>query len=319
VFSILAMDPPRHDRVRGLVSHGFTPRRISALESHIRKLAGACLDDLASAGRCDFIGDYAAKIPMNVICEMLGVPHADRERLRALADQVVHRDEGSSEIPAASMQASLDLRSYFVDWVTDAQRRGRDDLAGAILSAEIEGARLSEDELIGFLFLLVIAGSETTRNLLGNAVYWLARHPDQRERVLADPSLVPAWVEETLRYDSPTQGVARVIAAETLLGGETLREGERALLLLGSANRDPSVFPNADDFDISRDTTAHLAFGKGTHFCLGSNLARLEARVCLEELLLRFPRFEVDATEARRLRSTSVHGFAALSLTLPPA
>jgi hypothetical protein len=314
VFSLLAMDPPRHDRVRALVSRGFTPRRIAALEPHLRALANARIDGFVSAGRCDFIADYAAQIPMNVISEMLGVPEADREPLRTLADQVLHREEGSAEVPAAALRASAEMGAYFADWVSDSKRRGRDDLSGTILRAEVDGKRLSVEELIGFLFLLVIAGSETTRNLLGNAVHWLSRNPAERERVLADPALVPAWVEETLRYDSPTQAVARLITRDGRFAGASLRAGQKALLLLGSANRDPRAFEDADVFRIGRDTTASLAFGRGTHFCLGANLARMEARVCLEELLRRLPRYEVAREGARRLRSTSVHGFASLIL-----
>jgi cytochrome P450 len=245
---------------------------------------------------------------------MLGIPESDRERLRGLADQVLHREEGSSEVPAAALRASAELGGYFADWASDSKRRDRDDLAGTILRSEVEGIRLSADELIGFLFLLVIAGSETTRNLLGNAVYWLSRNPAERERVLADPGLVPAWVEETLRYDSPTQAVARVITRDASFAGVALRAGEKALLLLGSANRDPRAFEDADAFRIGRDTTASLAFGRATHFCLGANLARLEARVCLEELLRRLPGYEVAGEVAQRLRSTSVHGFASLTL-----
>jgi cytochrome P450 len=300
--------------VRALVSRGFTPRRVAALEPHIRTLANACIDTFADAGRCDFIRDYAAQIPMNVISEMLGIPESDRQRLRGLADRVLHREEGSSEVPAAALRASAELGGYFADWVSDSKRRNRNDLAGTILRAEVEGIRLSADELIGFLFLLVIAGSETTRNLLGNAVYWLSRNLAERERVLADPGLVPAWVEETLRYDSPTQAVARVITRDASFAGTALRAGEKALLLLGSANRDPRAFEDADEFRIGRDTTASLAFGRATHFCLGANLARLEARVCLEELLRRLPDYEVAGEAAQRLRSTSVHGFASLTL-----
>jgi hypothetical protein len=318
VFSLLAMDPPRHDRARGLVSSGFTPRRVAALEPHVRALAVRSADALAQRGAGDFIADYAAQIPMDVISQLLGVPESDRGRLRALADRVLHREEGSAEIPADSMQASLELRGYFADWVADASRRGRDDLAGTILRAEIDGRRLEMDDVIGFLFLLVIAGSETTRNLLGNALYWLDANPDVRARVRADAGLVPAWVEETLRFDSPTQAVARVVTRDVVFRGGAMRAGEKALLLLGSANRDPAVFDAPDVFRPGRDTAASLAFGKGTHFCLGASLARLEARVCLEEWLRRAPDQAVDAAGARRLRSTSVHGFASLPVSASP-
>ncbi len=316
VFSLLAMDPPRHGAVRALVSRGFTPRRMAELEDHIRYLARRQIDALAGASRSDFIADYAARIPMNVISEMLGVPPGDRDDLRSLGDRTLHRDEGSSSVPPDALQASLDLRGYFSDWVADAKRRGRDDLAGTILRSEIEGERLSQDEVIGFLFLLVLAGSETTRNLLGNAVYWLAENPDQRARVRSDPSLVPAWIEEALRYDSPTQALARLVTRDATFAGASLRAGDKALLLLGSANRDPRAFEDPDAFRIGRDARSSLVFGRGTHFCLGANLARLEARVCLEEWMMAFPDYAVAADSGRRLRSTSVHGFASLLLEL---
>ena len=219
-------------------------------------------------------------------------------------------------MPPDALQASLDLRGYFSHWVADAKRRGRDDLAGTILRSQIDGERLSQDEVIGFLFLLVLAGSETTRNLLGNAVYWLAENPDQRARVASDPSLVPAWIEEALRYDSPTQALARLVTRDATFAGASLRAGDKALLLLGSANRDPRAFEDPDAFRIGRDTRSSLVFGKGTHFCLGANLARLEARVCLEEWMRVFPDYAVAADGGRRLRSTSVHGFASLLLEL---
>jgi len=316
IFSILAMDPPRHDQARALISRGFTPRRVGELEPYIRALAVTRLAALRDARRIDFITDYAAEIPLQVICEMLGVPEADRNSLREFADAMIYRDEGSSDIPPSAVQASLDLRGYFSDWVADAKRRSREDLAGTILRAEIEGERLSEDEVIGFLFLLVLAGSETTRNLLGNAVYWLWRYPEQRAAVIGDPSRVPEWVEETLRFDSPTQAVARVIERDTRVGAVDLPAGARALLLLGSANRDPRVFDAADEFRIGRDTSAMLAMGQGTHFCLGASLARLEARVCLEEWLRFAPAYELDAEAAQRLRSTSVHGFSTLPVSV---
>ncbi len=318
IFSILAMDPPRHDRQRALVSRGFTPRRVADLEPYLRVLADHYLDAVAERGSCDFVAEVAAKIPMDVISELVGVPQADRARLRVLSDTMLHREEGASEISEESMQASIDLRAYFASWVADAKRRDRQDLAGTILRATIDGERLSAEEVIGFLFLLVIAGNETTTNLLGNALYWLWRHREQAAVVRADPSLVPAWIEETLRFDAVTQGVARTLGADVSLHGERLREGDRALLLLGSANRDERCFENPDAFEVGRDCSGSLAFGTGTHFCLGANLARLEARVTLERVMARLGDFEVVESGLRRVRSSIVRGFSALPLEFSP-
>ncbi len=317
IFSILAMDPPHHDRQRAIVSRGFTPRRVAELESYIRDLADHYLDFVAPRGRCDFVSEVAAKIPMDVISELLGVPQADRDRLRELSDTILHREEGTTQVSAEAMRASTDLRDYFASWVADAKRRGRQDLAGTIMRATIDGEQLSEEEVIGFLFLLVVAGNETTTKLLGNALYWLWRHSEQRALV-ADLSRISAWIEETLRFDAVTQGVARTLNADVALHGQTLREGDRVLLLLGSANRDGRFFENPDVFDIGRDATASLGFGTGTHFCLGANLARLEARVTLERVMARMGDFEVVASGLERVRSSTVRGFSAMPLEFSP-
>lgn len=319
IFGMLALDPPRHDRHRELVSKGFTPRRVAELEPRVAEIVEERLDEVAPHGRCDFIPEVAAPIPMDVISELMGIPRADRMRLRGLSDALVHREEGSGEISAQSMQASRDLRAYFADWVVDAKRRDRDDLTAAILRAEVGGERLSEEEVIGFLFLLVLAGHETTTHLLGNALYWLWRHPEQRARVAADPSLVPRWVEETLRFDTVTHGVARTVGSDARLHGRTLRAGERVMLLLASANRDERAFPDPDVYDVRRDTSGLLSFGTGTHFCLGASLARLEARLTLSRVLERMGDFEIDEAGLRRVRSSTVRGFKALPLEFTPS
>jgi hypothetical protein len=321
-MSFLAMDPPRHDRLRALVSRGFTPRRVLALEPRIRALSIAYLDAFAERGACDFIRDFAGKLPMDVVSELLGVPEADRAQLRTWADLVVHREEGVRSLPPAAAESALRMLHYFTEMLADRKRRGspqrdpdgRDDLTGALLEAEIDGDRLSDREIIGFLFLMIVAGNETTTKLLGNALYWLWRHPDQRARLRADPSLVPRWVEETLRYDNSTQALARILTRDVELHGEKLRAGERAVLLIGSANRDERAFPEPDRFDLLRDTRASLAFGQGTHFCLGASLARLEGVVALEELWRRIPDYEIEPDGIVRVHSVNVRGFAALPL-----
>jgi cytochrome P450 len=314
-MSFLAMDPPRHTRMRALVSRGFTPRRIAALEPRIRALALRYLERVAADGRCDFIRDVAGRLPMDVISEMLGVPEADRDRLRALADTVVHREEGVTDVPAAGMEAAARLLRYLNDLVAARRRQPRDDLTGALLVAEIDGDRLSDMEVVGFLFLMIIAGNETTTKLLGNALYWLWRNPGERRKVGADPGLIPAWIEETLRYDGSTQALARTLAADVELHGARLRAGDRVVLLVGSANRDERVFPDPDRFDVARDTAAMLSFGQGTHFCLGAALARLEARVALEEVQARLPDYEIDPAGLVRVHSVNVRGFAAMPIT----
>jgi cytochrome P450 len=271
-MSFLAMDPPRHDRLRALVSSGFTPRRVQALEPRVRALAEGYLDAFAERGACDFIAESA---------------------LRMLA--------------------------YFTEMLADRRGRARDDLTGALLAAEIDGDRLTDHEIIGFLFLMIVAGNETTTKLLGNALYWLWRHPEERARLRRDPSLIPSWVEETLRYDNSTQALARVLTRDVRLHGARLAAGERVVLLIGSANRDPEAFPDPDRFDLLRDTRASLAFGQGTHFCLGASLARLEARVALEELWRRIPEYEIDAAGIVRVHSVNVRGFAALPLRFEEA
>jgi cytochrome P450 len=313
-MSFLAMDPPRHTRMRALVSRGFTPRRVSELEPRIRAIAREHLDACRGSGACDFIADFAGRLPMDVVSELLGVPASDRPTLRAWADQVVHREEGQRGLPPEVAQAALKMVQYFAAMIAESRNSPRDDLTGALLAAELDGNRLSDREIIGFLFLMIVAGNETTTKLLGNALYWLARSPDQREQVRRDPSLIPLWVEETLRYDNSTQALARLVARDVELHGEKLRAGDKAVLLIGSANRDERAFPDPDRFDLRRNTQRSLAFGQGTHFCLGASLARLEGRVALEEVERLLPDWEIEPSGIRRIHSVNVRGFAALPI-----
>jgi hypothetical protein len=316
--SFIAMDPPRHDRMRGLVARGFTPKRVADLEPRIREIATEHLDAFVERGRCDFIQEFAGKLPMDVISEMLGVPVADRDRLRLWADTLLHREDGVTEIPPAGMEAAGNIALYFRDLVADRRRRPGTDLPSALLEAELESQRLSERELIAFLFLMVIAGNETTTKLLGNALYWLWRNPEQRAAVRRDRSLIPGWIEETLRYDGSTQMLARTVRGEISFHGETFRDGDRVVLLVGAANRDERAFADPDRFDVRRDASAHLAFGRGTHFCMGASLARLEARVALEEVQARLGDFEIDAARLQRVHSANVRGFAAMPIEFTP-
>jgi cytochrome P450 len=316
--SFLAMDPPRHDEMRGLVARGFTPKRVADLEPHIRAIATAHIDRFIERGACDFIREFAGPLPMDVVSELLGVPAEDRDRLRALAETLLHRADGVAGIPPAAADAARSITAYFRDLVVARRGQPGSDLASALLAAELDGARLSERDVIAFLFLMIIAGNETTTKLLGNALYWLWRNPVARDAVRADPALVPGWVEETLRYDSSTQMLARTVRGGVTFHGRTLPDGDRVLLLIGAANRDERAFPDPDRFDVGRDASAHLAFGRGTHFCMGAALARLEAHVALEEVQRRFADFEIEPSGLVRVHSINVRGYAAMPIRFTP-
>ena len=310
--SFLALDPPRHTRLRGLVSKGFTPRRVAALEQSIRELSIAYLDPLVGAGRFDFVDELAGKVPMDVISEMLGVPRADRPELRRRADLLVHREEGHTGVPPEGVAAFAWIRSYFRAMIAARRKQPGDDLLSVLLEIESDGERLEENEILSFANLMIVAGNETTTKMLANAVYWLWRNPEQRALVREDPARIPDWVEETLRFDNSTQMLARRVTRDFELHGRTLRAGDRALLLVGSANRDERAFERASEYDLVRDTTQSLSFGRGVHFCLGAALARLEGRVVLEEWWKRFPDYEIEPAGAVRVHSINVRGFAAL-------
>ena len=313
VMSFLAMDDPRHMRIRRLVSKGFTPRRVADLEERILELTLRYLEPAVGAREFDWISEFAGKLPMDVISELMGVPESDRNEIRRLADLVVHREEGVLDVPVAAMEASLHLVGYYADMLAERRKKETSDLTSALLEAEIDGDRLTDDEIIGFMFLMVVAGNETTTKLLGNALYWGVHNKSEVAQVLRDPARAPQWVEETLRYDTSSQIVARTAVADIELHDTTIRSGDKVLLLIGSANRDSDVFDTADDFRIGRDSSQKIAsFGGGVHFCLGAHLARLEANIALEQFARRVADYEIDEDRCERVHSTNVRGFAAL-------
>jgi cytochrome P450 len=321
VMSFLALDDPGHLRLRTLVSKGFTPRRIRELEPRVTQIAVQHLDAALQAGPSpvvfDFVDEFAGKLPMDVISELIGVPESDRVRIRALADGVMHRDDGVRDVPAEAMQASADLMVYYADMVNQRRKNVTDDLTSALVEAEIDGDRLTDEEIIAFLFLMVVAGNETTTKLLANAAYWGFKNPDQLAPVFDDHSLVKPWIEETLRYDTSSQILARAVSADMTLYDTLIPEGDVLLLLPGSANRDDRVFDNPDDYRIDREIGSKLvSFGSGAHFCLGAHLARLEAQVALTELFKRVRGYEVDEANSVRVHSSSVRGFAHLPITV---
>ncbi len=327
VMSFLAMDPPEQVRLRRLVSKGFTPKRVRELEPLISRLSEHYLDRaLAGAGSgewvsLDWISDFAGRLPMDVISQMMGVPEADRDHVRHLSDQLVLRQDGLRDVPEAGMLAALELHAYYARMLADRRGEATDDLTTALFLATDEGQRMSDEEITAFLFLMVVAGNETTTKLLGNAVHHLARNPEQAAAVLADPTgpLVDRWVEETLRMDTSSQFLGRLVTEEFTRGDVTCPVGSKLMINLGAANHDEDVFTDPETFDVHRDEAELkqiVSFGGGRHFCLGANLARLEAQVALRALVARVSSIEVDEAASERFYSANVRGFAHLPLTV---
>jgi cytochrome P450 len=323
-MSFLAMDPPEQTRLRKLVSQGFTPRRVAGLEPQIQRITDHYLDRHVGDAGFDWIGDLAGRIPMDVISEMVGVPEADRDEVRRLSDLLVHREPGMRDVTPAGMEAAITLFGYYADLLAEKKKHPADDLASALLGVADGTDKMSDREILAFLFLMVVAGNETTTKLLGNAVFHLTADPAQRDRVFADTddlSLVDQWVEETLRHDTSTQLVARLLDQDLTLHGITAPAGSRVVLGLGAANRDERVFADPERFDLDRDPAElrqGLSFGGGRHFCLGANLARLEARIVLRALVRRCSSIEADHRGAVRFYSANVRGFARLPVTVTP-
>jgi cytochrome P450 len=324
VMSILGMDPPRQNRLRALVSRGFTPRRVHDLLPRIQELTDRYLAECLEKGEIDWIADFAGKLPMDVISEMMGVPEEDRAEVRRQADIVVHREDGVHDVPPAGAEASLWLVVYYQAMVDARRKQPTDDLTSALIEAELDGERLSDEDVIAFLFLMVVAGNETTTKLLGHAVYHLTQHPEQLATVFGgggNAGLVTPWVEETLRYDTSSQLLARYLLQDVELHGAVAPQGSKLLLCLGSANRDERVFSRPTEYDITRDPDELgriLSFGGGRHFCLGANLARLEARIALTALVERASSISVDHDASKRVHSVNVRGFAVEPMTVVP-
>ena len=316
---MIVMDPPRHDQLRALVSRAFTPRRGAGLHDAITQMAAELFERLGEgSGRADFVTDFAAILPAAVIADLLGVPATDRDQFRLWSSQLVQVDVTHGQTTDA-MAAAASIYAYFTDFLADRRRNPREDLMSALVNATVDGVGLTDEEVLGFCALLLVAGYETTTNLLGNSAVVLAQHSQARSRLAEDRTLLGPAVEELLRYDSPAQGLSRTLTRDVTLHDTTMREGEKALLLFGSANRDERAFPDPDVFDIDRTSEHQVAFGRGIHFCLGAALARMEARIALDVLLDTVPNWEVDLTSARRLRSGPIRGYTSLPITWTPA
>jgi cytochrome P450 len=307
--SIIRMDPPEHNRHRKLAISAFTPRMVAALEPRVRALARESVAAIRPGEVFDFVEQIAIPLPMFVIAELLGVPHSDYGDFRRWSDAMI--EAGSSGPSPASMASAAELFAYMIAQAGERRRAPREDVLTTLALAELDGERLSDAELAVFCLTLLVAGNETTRNLISGGMRELLAHRAQWEKLCADSSLLPNAVEEMLRFVSPIQNFVRRVQHETELAGKKLRAGEYVALFYGSANRDESVFgADAERFDITRvNAGRHLAFGFGEHLCLGASLARLEARVMFEELIARGPGFAA-AGPARRIPSTLVNGVA---------
>ena len=315
--AILFEDPPLHDVHRGVMRRVFTPRKMDAIEPKVREFCRRSLDPLVGSGRFDFIHDLGAQMPMRTIGYLLGIPEQDQEAIRSRLDEGLTLKEGEEPIPH-DQQGGMDLFGSYIDWRIE---HPSDDIMTDLLTAEFVDEtgtqrRLTRGEVMAYVQLLAGAGNETTTRLIGWAGKVLAENPDQRRELVADPSLIPNAVEELLRYEAPSPVQARYVSRDVEHYGTTISEGSIMLLLNGSANRDERHFPDPDRFDIHRNVGRHLAFGYGVHFCLGAALARLEGRVALEEVLKRFPEWEVDWDNAVQARTSTVRGWESLPVTV---
>ena len=314
---VIFEDPPTHTIHRSLLSRMFTPKKVAGLEPKIRELCATCLDPLVGIERFDIIAELGSVMPMRVIGMLLGIPESDQEFIRDRSDANL-RTEAGKPMDVSDGFASGDLFGEYIDWRAE---HPSDDIMTELLHAEFEDEtgtrrRLRRDELLTYLAVVAGAGNETTNRLIGWATKVLAEHPDQRRQLVDDRSLLQNAIEEILRYEPPAPHVGRYVARDVEVQGETVPAGSAILLLIGSANRDDRAFPDGDTFDIGRNPAGHLTFGYGPHFCLGAALARIEGRVALDEMLNRFPEWDVDLEAAKLAPTSTVRGWESLPVVI---
>ncbi len=314
-------DPPLHTRLRSLAARAFTPRRVSQLETRIREICAELLDPHVGGGTFDYVQDFGAQLPSMVISALLGVPPEEREEVRHHIDETFYIEPGVGMVNDRSFGAQIWMHEYLARLLERRRQDPIDDMISDLVQAEItddDGAvrRLTVDQAVGFVNLLVSAGTETVARLLGWAAVVLDANPDARAELAADPGLLPNAVEELLRYEAPSPVQGRWTLQDSELHGEVVPAGSKVLLLTGAAGRDERKFPDPDRFDVRRTIDHHVSFGYGIHFCLGAALARLEGRVALEETLARFPEWGVDHDRAVRLHTSTVRGYAEVPVTV---
>jgi len=312
--NLIFTDPPRHRQMRKLVNSGFTRRRVAVLESKIREIVRGVLDGVEPDSVHEFAEEIASPLPTRMIAELIGAPPDDWEQFRAWSDAAT--GSADPEIELDPMVAMGQLFEYFQKLIAARRDHPRDDMLSVLASAEIDEHRLTDEDLLNFAFLLLVAGNETTRNLIALGTLALIAHPDQRRLLIDDPALIPGAVEEMLRWNSPVVHMARTATTDVEIRGQRIREGEVVVMLYGSANRDEDIFgPDAEQFKVTRHPNPHIAFGCGEHSCVGAQLARLEASVLFDELLRRFPNLELVG-QVDRVRATMVPGVKRMPVRL---
>jgi cytochrome P450 len=317
---VVFSDPPVHTRLRHLVSRAFTPSRIRAMEPCIREFTRTLLDAAERKGRLEVMADLANPLPVMVIAEMLGVPPEDYHTFKRLSDLVIESDNTPPGVPLPEpvKEAFKSLREYFVAEIDKRRRQPGQDLISVLVAAREEAEALSEEELIAFVVLLLLAGNETTTNLIGNGMLALGRNPEQLQKLLRNPALMPRAIEEMLRYDCPVQSTVRYPKIDVEIDGVELKAKTVLFVMVAAANRDPAQFPNPETFDIARDPNPHLAFGDGIHYCLGAPLARMEGAIAIGAALERFPHLHLADPEQRLTYKGSyfLRGLAELPIAL---
>jgi pimeloyl-[acyl-carrier protein] synthase len=297
VKQMLFLDPPAHTRLRSLASQAFTPQRVEALRGHIREIANRLLDNVASKGCMDVIADLAEPLPCIVTAEMLGVPVEDYQQLKAWSQdfaEMLGNFQHNPDRARKILKSVLEMADYFRSAMREQRSRPRGGLVSSLMNAQIDGDRLTDEEVIANCIVTMVGGQETTTNLIGNGVLALLRNPDQLEKLRSDLSLIPSAVEELLRYESPSQHTARLAPEDTILGGKRIRKRQAVIAVMAAGNRDPERFPDPDRLDISRTENRHLAFGWAAHFCFGAALARIEGQTAFELMLRRLPNWTLD-------------------------
>jgi cytochrome P450 len=319
-------DPPRHTKLRALISKAFTPRVIVNLEPRIRELSRQLLDERIERGEMDVAADFSVPLPMLVITEMLGVPVADWPRYKRWSDVILKlantfsRDEAAAKAIDEYRAVTAEMRGFMPELIAQRRAAHQDDLLTRLVEAEVDGERLTQEEVLGFVQLLLVGGQETTANLINNALVCFIENPDQLARLRGAPELLPSAIEEVLRYRSPVQWIPRATRRDVAVHGQVIPSGKLVLPMIGSANRDPKYFRDAGRFEIARDPNAHIAFGHGIHSCLGAPLARLEARIALADFLERVEEFELASDEPWEPRKAlHVHGPSRLPIRFKPA